>query len=70
MDTSHYSTHTLLVLQVRVSGDCPTSVSSLDEGECESGTRTDPELGERITQTLNLCAIRDLGREVCRLGGC
>ena len=74
--TSHYSTHTLLVLctiqclQVRVSGDCPTSVSSLDEGECESGTRTDPELGERITQSLNLCAIRDLGREVCRLGGC
>ena len=57
-------------LQVRVSGDCPTSVSSLEEGECESGIRTDPELGERITQTLNLCAIRDLGREVCRLGGC
>ena len=71
--TSYYSSHTLLVLQclqVRVSGDCPTSVSSLDEGECESGTRTDTELGERITQTLNLCANRDLGREVCRLRGC
>ena len=55
-------------LLVRVSGDCPTAISSLDEGECESGTRHDPGLGQRITQTLNVCALRDLGRElICDL---
>ena len=28
---------------VRVSGECPTAISSLDEGECESGVSGDPE---------------------------
>ena len=53
---------------MRVSGECPTAISSLDEGECESGVRGDPGLGQRITQTLNICALRDLGREfICDL---
>ena len=57
-------------LLVRVSGECPTAISSLDEGECESGVSGDPALGQRITQTLHACALRNLGEEVCSLGGC
>ena len=57
-------------LLVRVSVECPTAISSLDEGECESGVSGDPGLGPRITQTLNECAVRNLGQEVCSLGGC
>ena len=56
---------------MRVSADCPTAISSLDEGECESGdVSSDPGLGQRITQTLNECAVKNLGEEVCSLGGC
>ena len=57
-------------LLVRVSPACPTSISSLDEEEYETGTRYDPGLEDRITQTLNVCALRNLGEDVCRLGGC
>ena len=57
-------------LLARVSGECPTAISSLDEGECESGVSGDPGLGQRITQTLHTCALRNLGEEVCSLGGC
>ena len=57
-------------LLVRVSPACPTSLSSLDEEECESGVRSDPDLSQRISQTLNECSVRNLGREVCALGGC
>ena len=57
-------------LLVRVSPSCPTSISSLDEEECETGTAHDPALGDRITQTLNVCALRNLGEDVCSLGGC
>ena len=70
---SWVSTDPSLVLDgllVRVSPACPTSISSLDEEECETGTTHDPQLGDRITQTLNACALRNLGEEVCRLGGC
>ena len=55
-------------LLVRVSGHCPTAISSLDEAECEGDdVTTDPELGARITQTLYTCALRDLGKELCGL---
>ena len=54
---------------VRVSPECPTGISNLDDEECVTGT-SDPGLGERITQTLNVCSVRNLGQEVCRLGGC
>ena len=57
-------------LLVRVSPSCPTSISSLDEKQCETGTTNDPQLSERITQTLNVCALRNLGEEICSLGGC
>jgi hypothetical protein len=70
---SWVSTSPSLVLDgllVRVSPSCPTSISSLDEEECETGTTYDPQLGDQITQTLNVCAIRNLGEQVCRLGGC
>ena len=51
---------------VRVSPECPTGISGLDDEECVTGT-SDPGLGERITQTLNVCSVRNLGLEVCRL---
>ena len=58
-------------LLVRVSADCPTAISSLDVGECEcNDVSSDPGLGKRITQTLNACAVRNLGEELCSLGGC
>ena len=57
-------------LLVMVSPACPTSISRLDEEECETGTSTDPGLGLRISQTLNVCALRNLGEELCSLGGC
>ena len=57
-------------LLVRVSPACPTAISSLDQEECETGVSSDPALGQRITQTLNECAVRNLGEQVCRLGGC
>ena len=53
---------------MRVSGHCPTAISSLDEPECEGDdVTTDPELGARITQTLHTCALRDLGKEICNI---
>ena len=70
---SWVSTGSSLILDgllVRVSGDSPTAISSLDEGECESGVSGDSGLGQRITQTLHTCALRNLGEEVCSLGGC
>ena len=54
-------------LLVRVSPACPTAISSLDQEECETGTTHDPELGRRITQTLNVCAVRELGELICGL---
>ena len=55
-------------LLVRVSPSYPTSISSLDEEECETGgTRHEPRLGDRITQTR---ALRNLGEEICSLEGC
>ena len=54
-------------LLMRVSPTCPTSLSSHDEEECDSGVRSDPELAQRISQTLNVCAVRNLGQEICHL---
>ena len=56
-------------LLVRVSSTCQTSISRIDESECDSGVRTDPGLGERITQTLNECTVKNLGEEMCSIGG-
>ena len=54
-------------LLVRVAPACPASVARLDEEECDSGVMTDPGLGKRITQTLNECAVKNLGDEICSL---
>ena len=56
-------------LLVRVSPTCQTSISRIDERECDSGVRTDPGLGERITHTLNECTVKNLGEEMCSIGG-
>ena len=55
-------------LLVRVSGHCPTAISSLDEAECKGDdVTTDPELGARITQTIHICAVRNFGRNICHI---
>ena len=56
-------------LLVRVSSTCQTSISRIDERECDSRVRTDPGLGERITHTLNECTVKNLGEEICSIGG-
>ena len=56
-------------LLVRVSPACAASISRIDERECQTGVITDPGLGERITQTLNECTVKNLGKEICSIGG-
>ena len=44
-------------LLVRVSGECPTAISSLDEGECESGISGQPRTGsEDNSDTPHMCS--------------
>ena len=56
-------------LLVRVLQPAPP-LSPVSMKECETGTPHDPQLGDRITQTLNVCVLRNLGEEVFRLGSC
>ena len=47
---------------MRVSGECPTAISSLDEGECESGISGQPRTGsEDHSDTPHMCS-EELGR--------
>ena len=52
-------------LLVRVSPNCPTCIDSLDERECEGGVETESGVSERISQVLSVCAVRELGEEIC-----
>ena len=50
---------------MRVSANCPTSIASLDDDECVGGVETESGVSERISQVLSLCAVRELGEEIC-----
>lgn len=52
-------------LVVRVHHNIPTFVSSLDDNECVGAVPTDSGLSERINQVLSVCAVRELGQEIC-----
>ena len=60
---------TLDGLLVRVSANCPTSVASLGDEECEGGGRIMPEsaVAEMVTRVLGVCAIRELGNDICTI---
>ena len=60
---------TLDWLLVRVNPNCPTSISSLDMTECVSGDSFLPDsaLNGRIRNILNVCAVRELGADICNV---
>ena len=54
-------------LLVRVSANCPTCIVSLDDDECVGAVGSDSGVSERISQVLSVCAVRELGQEICTL---
>ena len=60
---------TLDWLLMRVNPNCPTGIASPDVAECVSGDTflSDSVLNERIGNILNVCAIRELGADICNL---
>ena len=50
---------------MRVTGNCPTCIVSLDDDECVGAAESDSAVGERISQVLSVCAVRELGQESC-----
>ena len=64
-------TDPLLVLDdllVRVNTDCPAYIDALNESECEWPTEViDPKEMARISQVLSVCAVREIGEEICNL---
>ena len=54
-------------LLVRVNATCPTCIASLDAEECAWGAGTDSDVTERISQVLSVCAVRQLGQEICTI---
>ena len=57
---------TLDSLLVKVNADCTTSVASLGDDECLSGD-IDSGVAERVNQVLSVCAVRELGQEICTI---
>ena len=64
-------TDPLLVLDdllVRVNTDCPACIDALNESECEWSTEViDSREMARISQVLSVCAVREIGEEICNL---
>ena len=54
-------------LLVRVTGNCTTCIVSLDADECVGAVESDSAVGERISQVLSVCAVRELGQEICTI---
>ena len=56
-------------LLVRVNANCPTSTVSLDDDECVGGGSFLPDsaVTESITRVLSVCAVRQLGQDICTL---
>ena len=54
-------------LLVRVTGNCPTCIVSLDDDEYVGAVESDSGVSERISQVLSVCAVRELGQEICTL---
>ena len=55
-------------LLVRVNSECLTCVESVEEDECEWPTEViDPREMARISQVLSVCAVREIGEEICNL---
>ena len=52
---------------MRVTGNCPTCIVSLDDDECVGAVESDSGVSERISQVLSVCAVRELGQEICTI---
>ena len=67
---SWVSTSPSLVLDgllVAVNPDCPTCIDCLDADECAYDNGSDPDINERISQVLSVCAVQHLGQEICTI---
>ena len=58
---------TLDWLLVRVNPNCPTGIASLDVAECVYGDLPDLALHQTVRNVLNVCAVRELGDDICNL---
>ena len=48
--------------------ECLTCVESVEEDECECSTEViDSREMARISQVLSVCAVREIGEEICNL---
>ena len=56
-----------LIILVRVNANCSTRTVSLDDAECVGGGSFLPDsaVTESITRVLNVCAVRQLGQDIC-----
>ena len=55
-------------LLVRVNAECPTCIDGLDTDECDYPLSwLDSEVSERIGQVISVCAVRQLGQDICNL---
>ena len=54
-------------LLVRVSANCITCVDNLDVPECVMEVEDDSEMSARISRIFNVCAVRELGEEICTI---
>ena len=61
---------TLDWLLVRVNPNCPTGIASLDVVECDSRDSNflpDSALHQRVRNVLSVCALRELGDDICNV---
>ena len=55
-------------LLVRVNANCLTRIDCLDSDECiSSADEYDPAVIQRISQVLSVCAVRELGQQICTI---
>ena len=54
-------------LLVRLTVGCPTCVDNLDAEECDCPGDIDPGTAEMMSQVLSVCAIRQIGQEICTI---
>ena len=54
-------------LLVRLTAGCPTCIDNLDAEECDCPGNIDPGTAEMMSQVLSVCAIRQIGQEICTI---
>ena len=56
-------------LLMRVNPNCPTEIPRLDVAECNNIATIFPDsaLAESVSRVLNVCAVRELGANICNV---